>query len=666
MTENTSAARAVDAFIARRPIFDRRDRGFGYEPLFRNSPESYFPGGDADAASSENFELLEAVKPDGASVEAGVVSSGPPLPRGRHVQLPQQLRAPGARRPESGGPVTGNLIGRIAAVALLLAPVAGQAQTSPLAGRYDRDLVRHDALHYDVWVRLADSGTRFDAAVTTRWRLTSAEPILIDLDVGYAIRALTLDGRPARYDRQGDVIAVSVPSGSPREVETRIAYDGSPPPFRPSKASGFQASGADGLVQRGAGPTRRIFADNWPDRARRWLASQDHPSDKATVSWTIDAPADLTVVANGRNLAVDTLESGLRRWRFAIDVPIPVYTMVIGAAHLAVTPLRPACEVRCVPVSVVTYPADSAWAVDGPFRRAGEIVDFFSRLIAPFPYGELRHVETSTIFGGMENATVIFYDEKAYQQRALGEGTVAHETAHQWFGDAATERDWHHLWLSEGFATYGAALWNEHLGGDSALRATMRANRDAVLKSPASERPILDSTATDLLGLLNSNNYPKGAWVLHSLRGMMGDSAFFQGLRSYYHASEHGNALSSDFASAMSQAAGVDLDWYFRQALTQPGYPILEVSSQLTEGHAEVTLRQVQKAAWGLYRLPNLTIRVGGRTIPLPVVEATARTLFHWEGDTPPVVEVDPDAWWLVDVRHADGGTEPSHGSGRR
>src|SRR5262249_7326400 len=152
---------------------------------------------------------------------------------------------------------------------------------------------------------------------------------------------------------------------------------------------------------------------------------------------------------------------------------------------------------------------------------------------------------TSTIFGGMENSTVIFYDENAYRRRSMDDGTVAHETAHQWFGDAATEADWHHLWLSEGFATYFGALWRGFADGDPAFQATMAANKQAVIRSKVSDRPIIDGQATDLLGLLNDNNYPKGAWVLHSLRGLMGDSAFFRGLRAYYRGHEHKNALSS-------------------------------------------------------------------------------------------------------------------------
>lgn len=540
--------------------------------------------------------------------------------------------------------------GLVGLIAATLPPGIGVAQVTPLAARHDAERPRHDAQHYEVWVRLADSGRTFRAAVTTRWQLTGRQPIRINLDGGYQIDSLMIDGKPSHYRRiDQDLLLVTVPPTAKATVTTRIGYHGAPPPFaRPGRKAGQD----DGLVQRGSGATRTIFADNWPNRARKWLAAQDHPSDKATVSWTIEAPAGLTVVANGADIGREPLADGFVRWRFGIDKPIPVYTMVLGAAKMAVTQLRPAtCPNRCVPVSVYTYPEDSAWAVEGPFRRASEMIDFFSALVAPYPYGELRHVQTSTIFGGMENSTAIFYDEGGYRDKRLGESTVAHETAHQWFGDATTERDWHHLWLSEGFATYSAALWNGHVGGDSALQATMRGAKEAVLQSPASERPIIDSQATDLLGLLNSNNYPKGAWVLHSLRGLIGDSAFFRGIRNYYRTHEHGTALSADFARIMSREVGRDLTWYFTQALTQPGFPILAVNPTIEGGHLVIRLRQVQKPEWGRYRLPNLEIRVGGRTIRVAMVGREARIVTHWDSDAAPEVEVDPNGWWLVDVR---------------
>lgn len=536
-------------------------------------------------------------------------------------------------------------------VVALCAATSLSAQ-NPLAARHDRERISHDAQHYDVHVRLADSGSVFTATVTTRWRLTSRAPIRINLDSTYRITSLTIDGQSAQYRRaEPDLLLLDLPASATDSTTTRIEYHGAPPKFqRPGRNQGQD----DGLVQRGHGADRKIFADNWPDRARRWLAAQDHPSDKATVAWTIDAPTGLTVVANGSLLGSEPASPGLTRWRYAIEQPIPVYTMVLGAARLARTALSPAaCATRCVPVSVYTYPEDSAYAVTGPFRQAPEMIDFFSRTFGPYPYGELRHVQSSTIFGGMENSTVIFYDEGGYRSRRMTDGLVAHETAHQWFGNSATEADWHHLWLSEGFATYAAALWAGHTRGDSALRNTMANNRESVLRSAASDRPIIDPEATDLLGLLNTNNYPKGAWVLHTLRSMVGDSTFFRGVRRYYRTYTHGTALSSDFAAIMTEEAGRDLNWYFTQALTQPGFPVFSVATALTGGTLTITLTQTQKAAWGVFRIPNLALQLGGptgRRLEASVTGRTTTVRTNWTGPTPPAVTLDPDGHWLLDI----------------
>ena len=509
-----------------------------------------------------------------------------------------------------------------------------------MARRWDNVHLRHDALRYDIALTLPDTGSFISAEVTTRWRLGAGGPLQLELDDALTVRSVSVNGVTARWKRIGDRIEIPVGAAAGSSVTTRIRYDGTP---------------IDGLLLRGEGASRTIFADNWPDRAHLWLASQDHPADKAAVGWSIDAPAGFRVVANGVLQGVDSAADGRRvRWRFLNLEPIPVYTMVVGMAHFAVTSQAPACAVRCVPVSLFTYPEDSAFAAAGPFRRANQIVDFFSQRFAPFPYAELRHVESSTRFGGMENSTAIFYDEKAYRSRSTREQVVAHETAHQWFGDAVTEADWHHVWLSEGFATYGAALWEEHAGGDSALRRTMAEAKERVLASAATERPILDSTVTERFRLLNTNSYEKGSWVLHSLRGLLGDEAFFRGLTQYYRKYEHRNALSSDFAREMSLAGRQELDWYFRQALTQPGYPMLELATELDGGHLLLTIRQVQQPAWGLYRLPNLRVRLDDRVLTVNVSGAVTRLATHWEGTRGPAkVAVDPEGWWLVAVTGA-------------
>jgi len=216
--------------------------------------------------------------------------------------------------------------------------------------------------------------------------------------------------------------------------------------------------------------------------------------------------------------------------------PIPAYTMVIGAGKFAVSQHRPVINgPDTIPMEVWTIPKTRRFADSVPFRRATEIVEVMQRLIGPFPYEKLAHVQSSTKFGGMENSSAIFYAEKPYVERKMGEGVVRHETAHQWFGDAVTERDWPDVWLSEGFATYFdgviAAASTATRRSPSTCEA---APRSTSLPGSPIRRLWIRRMPADPIKLLNANSYPKGAWVLHMLRELMGDSAFFRGLRTYY------------------------------------------------------------------------------------------------------------------------------------
>jgi aminopeptidase N len=520
---------------------------------------------------------------------------------------------------------------------------------APLAARADTLRPRNDAIHHDVAIVIGDTGNHIVAITQTTWVLRSSDPIEVQLDSAFRVVRVLTDGEGER--RLGRITFALLASGGvyiPHHkqagdtLRTSIRYHG---PVR------------EGLVIRTDSSGRRtVFADNWPDRAHHWIPLEDHPSDKATVDFHVEVSAGTRVIANGRLVRIDTLPRGRELWHFTMAQRIPAYGMVIGAGPLTYAELPDAaCAIKCVPLAVLSFPEDSAWAVSVPFRQAGDMVDFFSRLVGPFPYDRLSHVQSTTIFGGVENPTAIFYDGKAYPSRKLSPVTVAHETAHQWFGDAVTEDDWHHLWLSEGFATYYAALWVRHAQGDSAFQEQMRKAAETVKQSKVIDRPILDLGATDLMGLLNSNNYPKGAWVLHSLRGLIGDSAFTAGVREYYRAYRDSTALSSDFARVMSQAAGRDLEWYFRQALTQPGYPRLAVRWQYERKRLTLTVRQTQPEAWGRYSLPGLVFRVDGRSVPA-IVEG-AETVIHIEDvkQKPREIVVDPDGWWLLDSTVEEG-----------
>jgi hypothetical protein len=460
-----------------------------------------------------------------------------------------------------------------------------------------------------------------------------------------------VNDRPASVDRRGDSVRVALPSGQGDTVRVTVFYHGLP---------------TDGLIiRRDATLGWTAFGDNFPDRARQWLALVDHPSDKAIVRWDVLAPVTHRVIANGRLLEETPDEAPVAsrrvRTRWATERPIYPSVMVIGVAPFAVVELTdPTCVTGelpgCVQQSVWTTPSKRRF-VPGHFVRANEIVALFTRLVGPYPYEKLAHVASSTRYGGMENAGAIFYADNLFTASGPSEELIAHETAHQWFGDAVTEREWPHVWLSEGFATYFTALWVEHARGATALESHMAEMRAKVLASPiTTQKPIVDEGLDDVARVLNTNVYQKGGFVLHMLRREIGDSAFFAGIRSYYAAHRHGNAMSSDLQAAFERAAGRPLDWFFAQWLMRVGVADVKPSWRWDAARRALVVTVVQGGRSAPYRL-SLAVDVtdaDGVTqrvrIPVPaqatsVIDAPVSLLA-----APRRVDFDPDASLLATI----------------
>jgi aminopeptidase N len=186
----------------------------------------------------------------------------------------------------------------------------------------------------------------------------------------------------------------------------------------------------------------------------------------------------------------------------------------------------------------------------------------------------------------------------------MNEGLIAHETAHQWFGDAVTEGEWPHVWLSEGFATYFSALWTEHAYGDSAFRADLTKMRSgAIGPAIAAEKAVVDTTLSDVAKVLNSNVYPKAGFTLHMLRREIGDSAFFRGIRSYYAKYRHKNALTQDLMREFESASGQSLGWFFDQWFWRAGFAVLNVGWRYDGSKQRVMLDVEQAARFAPYRV---------------------------------------------------------------
>ena len=466
-----------------------------------------------------------------------------------------------------------------------------------------------DVLQYEFAVAFSPRGLQDTVRVTSTSLVarTAGDPALrFDLGPAMRVTGVRVNSAPASFTRDSVSVVVALPAGRGDTLAIAIDARGIP---------------TDGLVLRrdSSSGAWTAFADHFPDRARAWLATIDHPSDKATVGWAVTAPATHRVIANGELLEETPIPARaggttmlLTRWQSRR----PLYTavMVIGVAPFARFELgATACglgeQPGCVAQSVWTSP-DARPTLPGAFARAGEMVAFFSRLAGPFPYEKLAHVQSATRYGGMENASAIFYADAIVRGGRMSEGLVAHETAHQWFGDAVTTRAWPHVWLSEGFATYFAALWAEHAQGDSALVRELRAMRETVLDAPISrEKPIIDEGLSDLGRVLNSNVYQKAGFALHMLRREVGDSAFFGAIRAYYAAHRHGTALTGDFQQAVERASGQHLDWFFDQWFRRPGVADATVAWRWEPAERALRLTVSQGATFPAYRL-NLSLDV--------------------------------------------------------
>ena len=509
-----------------------------------------------------------------------------------------------------------------------------------------------DALDYALTIEVPDTGATIHATETLRVQRTAAsDSLVLDL-LDLSVSRAAVNGKSARFWPVNGGVAIALPKGNGGQFDVTVDYGGTV---------------IDGLIARRDSAGRwTYFGDNWPNRARHWIPSIDHPSDKATVTWRVIASPAQTVVANGKLVSTRDVRgrdgSSKKEWTWREGRRIPVYLMVIAVAPLVAYDLGDTdCGLaemqRCVPQTVYTAPEQKAFT-PGPFARAGEMVQLFSRLVGPFPYEKLAHLQSSTRFGGMENATAIFYSDAGFRSGRMGDGVVAHETAHQWFGDAVTERDWPHLWLSEGFATYFAALWARASRGDSAFRTAMSDIRDRVLadQDAVPKRPVIDTVETNLMALLNRNSYEKGGFVLHMLKNEVGERAFFDALRAYYAAHKHATALTDDLRVAMEHEAKRPLGWFFDQWLRRPGFPEVTATWTYDATAKAVTINASQRSTFGTFQFP-LTVAVvdstgGARRATLSMTSDGAVAQVRIPLATSPAsVTLDPDVVLLARMR---------------
>ncbi|MCW3120314.1 MAG: family peptidase [Chitinophagaceae bacterium] len=482
-----------------------------------------------------------------------------------------------------------------------------------------------DVLHYRIQIELSDASDSITSKAEIKIHFPEVtDQLILDLTSaangkGMTVVSVIEKGRLLEAIQRDDHLTIKLPVKTKAGDESTftINYKGIP---------------ADGLIiSKNKFGHRTFFADNWPNRGHNWIPCHDDPADKASVEFIVTAPQHYQVIANGLQVEETNLPNNLKLTHWKEEVPISTKVMAIGAADFAV---NLSGFVNCIPVYSWVYPEERDKGFFD-YAQATEILPFFISNVGPYGYKKLANVESKTTFGGLENANTIFYSEKSITGTRQNEDLLAHEIAHQWFGNMATEKSFAHLWLSEGFATYFTILYFENKYGLDTARQMLKKDREETIAySKESNHPVVDEATIDYMQLLNANSYQKGGWVLHMLRRQLGDTLFWRGIREYYAEYAGKNADTDDLRKIFEKVSGKNLQSFFTQWLYTAGQPQLNISWKTAANKKLlITIKQLQESPFtfpleielhtnsGKTKIEKLNITKKEETFPLNVSE---------------------------------------------
>lgn len=412
-----------------------------------------------------------------------------------------------------------------------------------------------DVERYDLALTVPADGSTIDGVATLT--ITATEDLAsftLDL-LGFDVRLATVDGEDAAIERDGRTLRLRPPAPIPagRTFEAQVHYRGAPEPVTTPPL------GDVGWLTYPGGS----YVIGEPEGAATWFPADDHPEDKATFRFRIDVPDGVEAVANGV-----LVERTATRFVWEMRQPMATYlaSVAIGQFVLTEEPGPGGVTIRNAFADRVAARAASTFA-DQPAMLA-----FFAERFGPYPFEAYGALVVEPELGlALESQTLSLFGASIIGGGARSEAIVAHELAHQWFGDSVTPADWRDIWLNEGFATYAQWLWTAHDGGPTLDEAAAEAHR-GLAESGAGDLPPGDPGPDQLF---HPSVYERGALTLHALRRAIGDGAFDQVLRRW--AAEHAgaNATTADLVELAEAVSGSDLDPLFASWLYAEELPPL-------------------------------------------------------------------------------------------
>ena len=418
----------------------------------------------------------------------------------------------------------------------------------------------YDVVHYDIALRYHPGSA--DIQATTTVEATAADDLAsLNLDlVGLTVDAVTVDGEEAEFSRRDGELVVSpsetIESGE--DFTVAVDYHG-----EPEAIGSGSAPTENGWLRTERGATY-VLAE--PDGARTWFPNNDHPSDKATYSIHIAVPDGVEAAANGRLDSDEVGDDGYRTWSWEMEQPMASYlaTVAIGDYEIERTASPDGVRIRNF------FLASEYDQAVSDFAATGEMLDYFADRFGPYPFDEYGAVTVPAILGSaLETQTLSVFGSDSVDGSGMSETVIAHELAHQWFGNSVTLERWQDIWLNEGFATYAEALWREHDDPDFDIDEGIA---DITEQYGAALGPIDDPGADSLFDI---SVYQRGALALHALRRTVGDPTFFEILQTWASENRHGNASTDDFVNTAEQVTDQDLGQLFDDWLSAADLPSL-------------------------------------------------------------------------------------------
>ncbi len=468
-------------------------------------------------------------------------------------------------------------------------------------------------------------------------------------EVKHGTRSLPFESFPERL-----VVALNSPLGRGKTLTLQISYNA-----RPRRGLHFVKPD-----ESYAAKPLQVWSQGEAEDSRAWFPCTDSPNERQTTETIITVPERFTVLSNGTLLSEKrNAKRGQRTFHWRQDEPHPAYLVSIVIGEYEEITARGNIK---LPITYYTYPGTTAEA-RRLMGKTPEMVRHFSKIFGyEYPYPKYAQVVVDEfIYGAMENTSITTHSDRFLHDAATEldfncHDVVAHELAHQWWGDLLTPKSWKHVWLKESFATYAEALWLEHAEGEGEARYSLIQERNLYLTEDRDRyrRPIVDDRYEFPVEVYDRHAYQKGAIVLGMLRDVMGDEDFFRTLSHYAHKHEWQSVETNDLKVAIEETTGQNLDWFFDQWLYRAGYPEYEVIHIYDGANRQlrVTVRQVQDTsdATPLFRMP-VEIEVMGKvtTRKFPVLVEKGEQEFYFAFDERPLAVVfDAGDRILKTLRH--------------